>query len=85
MKEEYSGDQATIVILNSEGRYQYARMPYSSQEEKRGFWNQFFDYQSQGLQPDAITDINLRGQLVIADAVCMASRGKKPDLQELFN
>jgi hypothetical protein len=85
MKEIYSGDQATIIILNSEGRYQYTRMPYSSQAEKRGFWHQFFDYQSQGLNPEALTDINLQGQLVIADAVSDCPRGKKPNLQALLN
>jgi hypothetical protein len=37
------------------------------------------------MQPDAITDINLQGQLIIADAICNVQRGKKPDLQELFN
>jgi hypothetical protein len=85
MKEIYSGDQATIIILTREGRYQYTRIPYSSKEEKRGFWDQFFNFQDRGMQPDAITDINLQGQLIIADAICNVQRGKKPDLQELFN
>ncbi|MBM3232357.1 hypothetical protein FJZ21_03210 [Candidatus Pacearchaeota archaeon] len=84
MKEIYQGNLATIITLDPEHLYKYTRMSYSSQAEIVRFWNQFSDYQSKGLQPEAITGINIQGQLVIADAVCRASRDKKPDIQELF-